>query len=324
MSTQRRFFSADSFWNTPIPADAATDARNEQYLKCLQAEPTGGLHINAHTFTIPVFEVDATTPLRCVKQRATSPEQQARAINQRCAFRHGTGFGPEIPIPAGAAPDPEGDHHAAFIDWTRGLAWDVWGGVVCDDGTWQSWTGMHYALDGPGVFQCSDFAAETGDSIHYHGPSRAAGVPAIAGLIMHWEVLAGRIEHKLAFAARYNAYQEFCFPATWTDGRFPGGVPEGAVMQLDPALDLRQFDLNPGAQVICRALQEYGMVNVDGAGGTVVYAEGLYHDPARSWDGLIDESELKRIPLSHFRVVQLQPVMTRGDGRIGLKNELPW
>jgi hypothetical protein len=324
MTQRRRFFSADSFWNRPIPRDARTDARNEQYLKCLATEPTGGVHINASKFTIPVYDVDARTPLRRIRQKATTPEQQAKAVNARREFRHGPGFGPDVPIPDGAVPDPAGDHHAAFVDWERGMAWDVWGGEKLPDGAWESWTGMTYSIDGPGVFRIEDLPAELGDSIHYHGPSRAAGVPAIAGLAMHHEVVAGRIEHKLAMAARHNAYQEFCFPATWTDGRFPGGLPEGAVVQLDPDLDLGPFDLKPGARTIARALQEYGMVNVDGAAGTVVYAEGIYHDPSKSWDGWFDEQELKRIPIERFRVVALPPVTARGDGRRGLRLALPW
>lgn len=324
MSKRRRLFSPDSFWNTPIAPGTPTDPRNDQYLRCLKAEPTGGLHLNASEFAVPVYDVDASTPLRRVGQRPSTPAQQAKSATSHREFRHGPGFGPELPIPDHAVPDPAGDAHAAFVDWDRGLIWDVWGGLKLPDGSWQSWTGMHYRLDGPGVFEPAGPAVETGDSIHYHGPSRAAGVPLIAGLIMHHEVVAGRIEHKLSFAARHNAYQEFAFPATWTDGRFPGGLPEGAVLQLDPDLDLDPFDLKPGARVICRALQEYGMVNVDGAAGTAVYAEGLYADPTRSWDGLFDEEELKRIPLDHFRVLLLPPVTARGDARHGLKLELPW
>jgi hypothetical protein len=66
------------------------------------------------------------------------------------------------------------------------------------------------------------------------------------------------------------------------------------------------------------------MVNVDGAGGTCVCAEGLYGDPDRSWDGIIDDSdELKQIPVAHFRVLKLENVMEKGDGRGGLQLEMP-
>lgn len=323
MPKRRRFFSPDSFWNQPIGADPEIDPRSDHYIACWAKEPTGGLHINAHAFTIPVYSVDDSTPRRLVRQMPTPPESQARSVTANREFRQGKGFGPEVPIPDQAIPDPDGDAHAAFVDWDRGLAWDMWRAEKLEDGTWQSYTGMHYSIDGPGVFRTSDFDVLNGDSIHYHGPGRAAGVPIIAGLTMHHEVTAGRIEHKLAFAARYNGYQVFTFPATWTDGRYVDGLPEGAVVQLDPDLDLEPFDLGPGGRVICRGLQEYGMVNVDGAAGTCVYVEGLYGDPDRSWAGLFDEDELKRIPVEHFRVLKLGPVVNKGDARKGLKLQLP-
>ncbi len=126
MNQRRRLFAADSFWNQPIPAGARTDARNEQFLRCLKAEPTGGLHINASKFAVPVYDVDEATPPRRVHQRATTPEQQAKSVTRNREFRHGPGFGPEAPIPGHAVPDPAGDAHAAFVDWDRGMAWDMW------------------------------------------------------------------------------------------------------------------------------------------------------------------------------------------------------
>jgi hypothetical protein len=324
MNVRRRFFSPDSFWNAPIAPDAAIDSKSAFYMQTWAKEPTGGLHLNTHTFTIPVYSVDDSTPRRVVAQTPTPEAGQIISVTSRREFRHGAGFGPQVPIPDHAVSDPEGDKHVAFVDWERGLAWDMWRAVKHADGSWESYTGMHYSIDGPGVFKTSDFDVENGDSIHYHGPGRAAGVPIIAGLAMYHEIVAGRIEHKLAFAARYNGYQTFTFPATWTDGRHVGGLPEGAVVQLDPELDLDQFGLSNAAKVICRALQEYGMVNVDGANGTCLYVEGLYGDPERSWDGVLDdEDELKRIPVQHFRVLRLEDVIPMGDGRKGLRRELP-
>ena len=323
MTQRRRLFSPDSFWNAPIPPDPEVDPRSEHYIGHWEKEPTGGLHINANSFAVPVYDVDASTPLRTVAQRPTSPEAQARSVTRRCEFRHGESFPERVPIPDHAIPDPAGDNHIGLVDWERGLAWDMWGALKLEDGSWQSYTGMHYSIDGPGVFKTSDFDVENGDSIHYHGPGRASGVPVIAGLAMRHEIASGRIEHKLSFAARYNGYQRFTFPAAWTDGRYVDGLPEGAVVQLDPDLDLDRFELTDAGRVICRALQEYGMVNVDGAAGTPVYVEGLYGDPEHSWDGLLDENELKQIPVRHFRVLKMDSITPMGDGRKGLRLELP-
>jgi hypothetical protein len=171
---------------------------------------------------------------------------------------------------------------------------------------------MTYPLDGSGVFEDGEFPVGDGESIHLYGPGRAAGVPIIGGLFMREEVLAGRIEHKLALATGCNAYQEYVFPATWTDGFTEGGLPEGCVIQLDPSLDLDSIELSDGARVVARALQEYGAVNVDVAGGTVVYGEGLYGEGEGSWKGILDGEDLRGIDIRHYRVLKIPQVKKGG------------
>lgn len=58
----------------------------------------------------------------------------------------------------------------------------------------------------------------------------------MAVLIMYDEVRQGEIRHKLSCASRYVGYREFCYPASWTDVFIQGGIPEGAVIKLDPEL----------------------------------------------------------------------------------------
>lgn len=175
---------------------------------------------------------------------------------------------------------------------------------------------MKYRVDGSGVFDRSDFAVHNGESIHPYGPSRAAGVPAMAGTIMHEEVLAGRIEHRLAFATQAAAFQRFVSPpACWTDGGWKKGLPEGAVLQLDPDLDLEPFGLSPTALIVARALQEYGAVCVDVCGGHCLYGEGLYSDPQkRTWEGLLKGNDLVKIKLSNYRVMKMENVIPQGMG----------
>ena len=49
-------------------------------------------------------------------------------------------------------------------------------------------------------------------------------------------------------------------------------IPEGARVQLDPALDLDSLSLTPWQKVIARALQRYGMYLADTAGTTSLTA----------------------------------------------------
>jgi hypothetical protein len=311
----RRFFADTSFWNQPLPARTEIDPRNDHFVALLKAEPSGGFGINLHKWTIPVYEVDEATPRVRVAKHTLTAEERKTWRTERETFGHGPGFDDGVPIPKAAMPDPEEDAHFAVVDWKARRAWDTWGFRVRPDGTFESNTGMTYALDGEGVFRTSDFDVRDGESIHFHGPSRAAGVPAIAGLILYDEVLAGEIRHKLACAIRFPAFQEFVFPAAWTDGPVKGGIPEGAMIQLDPDLDLGAFDLLPGERVVARAMQRYGMVLVDYAGGSTLYGEGLWGSSTKSWKGVLrDHGEgLDRIGAQHYRVLRLPPVTPRGD-----------
>ena len=42
-------------------------------------------------------------------------------------------------------------------------------------------------------------------------------------------------------------------------------------------------------------MQRYGAVNVDVALGNVLYGEGLYGHPDKSWDGLLTGNDLRCI-----------------------------
>ena len=316
VNTPRRFFSDESFWNQPIAADAKTDPRTERWVKLLETEPgKENFLINCEQWTIPLYEIDASTPPVKVGLHTLTPDEHKIWHSGRATFGHGQGFD-LIPIPKEAAPDPKGDAHLAVVDWSCKLVWDMWALRKNPDGSWQSNTGMVYASDGPGVFRTEDLGIVDGESVHFHGPSRAAGVPAVAGLILYDEVMAGEIRHKIAAASRFCAYKEFVFPAAWTDGFVEGGLPEGTVIQLDPKLDLSQFPLTPEERIVCVALQRYGMVLVDIAQGQPVYAEGLWGHPGKSWKGkLRSTGGLSTIPYKYYRMLQAGPATHMGDGR---------
>jgi hypothetical protein len=233
---------------------------------------------------------------------------------------HGEAFAADaaaglVPVPDDARPDPQQDSHLVLVDWDAGWIWDMFSVTRDAAGNWSCQSGMKLRVDGSGVFDIERFAGvHTGESIHPYGPARAAGVPCCAGLILHEEVAAGRIAHKIAMATQASALQQFVYPpATWTDGGWHGGLPQGAVIQLDPSYDLT--GLPPAARVVARALQEYGAVNVDVAGGHVIYCQGLYGDArGRSWHGLLSGESLVHIPLSRYRVLRMRNVIPKGQG----------
>jgi hypothetical protein len=314
---ERRFFSETSFWNQPLPDHPEIDPRNEHFIRLLNREYSGAFfRINLKSWTIPVYTVTETTPRFAVKEHHLTPAEQLQWNTKRATYGHGKEFDSEpVPIPLDAQADPQEDAHCALVDWKNGVMWDMWGLSKDSHGDWNSKTGMKYSIDGEGVFAINRFEIQDGESIHFFGPSRAAGVPAVAGLIMYSEVLSGEINHKLACATRVNAYKEHVFPAIWTDGFIIGGIPEGAVIQLDPKLDLSQFNLYPGELAVARAMQKYGMVVVDIAASNTLYGEGLWGHPGKSWDGVLREvgGGISSIPLEHYRVLKIENRVNTGD-----------
>lgn len=313
----RRLFSPSSFWNQPIDDNPEIDPNNDHFVKLLKKECSGPFFkINLKSWTIPIYSVNDSTPTFKVQLHYLSKEDQKKWNTNRETYGHGKDFDSEpVPIPYDAQADPREDAHCALIDWKNGIAWDMWGLTKNKDGTWTSKTGMKYSINGEGTFDPQQFKIKNGESIHYFGPSRAAGVPAIAGLIMYHEILKGEINHKLACATRVNAYQEHVFPALWTDGFIKGGIPEGSVIQLDPSLDLSKFDLYPEERIIAKAMQQYGMVVVDIAGANTLYGEGLWSKPGKSWDGKVREIEggISSIPLDHYRILKINNRVKKGD-----------
>ncbi|HYW97071.1 MAG TPA: hypothetical protein VE870_15875 [Bacteroidales bacterium] len=300
-----RLFADNSFWNQPIPDDAETDPHSEYWMELLANDPScENFGINLKDYTIPIYEVDSTTPTEIVVE-----------VSEK--YHQGTSFhGQPVPIPADLEPSPGSDMHVAMIDRERQMAWDMFHVEKLDNGHWGSFTGMKYPLDGPGVFDTADFSIRPGESIHQYGPGRAAGVPIIAGTIMYDEVKKGEINHKLSCALRYVAYQEHVYqPAVWTDGNFKGGIPEGSVIQLDPDLDLLQFNLFPGELAVAHALQKYGAVVVDFAAGSCLYGEGVWYDQDRSWDGVLRDWEggISDIPVKYYRVIKPAAIQPGGD-----------
>ncbi len=317
------FFAPDSFWNTPLPANCDPHPEQDRFLDLTRwSTGSAGLHINLHAWTVPIYEAGPGAPRRPVGRRLHEDAQgrmflansrpflePGRELGHHPDFNSGGG----VPIPPHAESDSQEDGHLAVVSPSTGEAWDMWAARRAEDGAWRSCTGMAYRLDGPGVFSPGDFPARNGESIHLYGPSRATGVPAIAGMIRHADVVEGRIAHKLSFAMKASGLLSHYFPpALWTDGGVPGGVPAGTVLRLDPSLALDAFALSPGAKVVARALQEFGAVLVDFADGFTVAGEGLWRDPeGRSWHGTLEEDALFPLGFEHFQFLAPEPLGQR-------------
>ncbi len=309
----KRPFGSDSFWNTPIPENPEIDGKSNSFIKLLgnTKSEKRAVYINSTKWTIPVYHV------------RSSQIPMVQVVPLKVRGNH-DGFAPNFngwaPIPPEAKPDSEQDSHMCIIDDDNDMVYDFFC-IRYKEGKIHTRSAITYPLYGSGVFDKIPFNFEPGTSVHDYGPCRAAGTALLGGLVFHDELTSGKIEHKIALATDLNENQKFVFPAIWTDGFTEGGLPEGAVVQLDPELDLGKFDLCPAAKTLAVALQKYGMVNVDVAGGICIYLENLNFNPGKSWKGLVDSGWiLETLGLDHFRVLKMENIK---DG--GLKRaKLPW
>jgi hypothetical protein len=188
------------------------------------------------------------------------------------------------PIPPDAAVEPGSDHHVLLVDRDNCVLWEVFAAAKQLDGTWKAGSGAIFDLKcncmRPGGWTSAD----------------AAGLPIFPGLVRYEEVAAGEIRHALRFTAP-KTRNESVWPAQHAASRLsdPQYPPMGQRFRLKASIDLSTFP--PEAQVILRALQQYGMILADNGGAWFVSGA-----PDQRWNNSILD-ELKRIKGSDFEAV---------------------
>jgi hypothetical protein len=215
----------------------------------------------------------------------------------------------EVPIPNGARPDPSDDAHMIVYDVVRGYVWEMFGASVNQTtGRWKTRGGIRWNLNGPGY-----------DEIGEPGTAVGAGVPMFGTILRPEEIRralsdgTGHVPHVLS--GGYDSPRIRCFigplaKATDGDDGRKWAIPEGAILQLDPRIDVETLDLNPAGKVIARTLQLYGLVIRDDTGAFSIDVENVSVEdgahPGRSqlWSELdIDKDSLIAIQGNMFRVV---------------------
>lgn len=296
-SAPGQLFSPTSAFNTPIGRHPSLEPQSARYLPLLvAAAKQKGFVLSPRRWTVPVYWATAQTAKTTV--RLTASWRAADALNG-------------VPIPRGARPDPEDDAHLSIIDVSAGCEYDFWQAQL-KDGSWRASWGNALPLASSGTFPGGASA-------------RGSGFALSAGLIFPQELRNGTIGHALIFAYPTTRAGLISAPATQTDGwsydRY--ALPEGAHLQLDPALDLSRLHLSRWQHTVAVALQRYGMYLADTGGAVGISAAGSYAYPSDPYVGVLPADTYPSLPLtllSHMRVLKFQPVTrqssldTRGCG----------
>jgi hypothetical protein len=276
-------YDPDFAINQPIPAGVADDPRSTAIVAQLAqnltenkvAVATRGEVPPIYTVSDsdPMYDVDGGTSLSGVRFRV--PEGAL------------SGGGSDDPI---TILDPL---HPTYGPFTELRMWQV---TVDHDAQMLTASGaglFHYNNDGAIL----NPDASPSHATPFEGWGTGSGLSYYAGLIHHLEVEQGAIPHAIRFAySCEHSSDQFRAPATKTDQPHPScgsrnpdadfALEMGMRLQLDASVDCdaRTTPVPDGSngaletrflRMFCRALQDYGMIALDGTGegGLVIYME---------------------------------------------------
>jgi hypothetical protein len=303
-----RPFTDASPWNTPIVQNPKLAPDTQSLISDLRTSSPYGEHldINMAGYSIPLYYANPSTPTVDV----TCDIGGAGFTGSNGMNAHAN-----VPMPAGAAPDPQGDHHLAIIDRTRNIEWGLWG-AQNSNGKWTCGLGATADLAGDGL---RPYKPNNPTWYTSHG-ARACGFPLIAGLIRTEEIEAGHIDHALVIAYPHIRAGFYMSPAstaqarTGNDSISTRGIPCGGRVQLDPALDLSTLGLSRAGRIVAEALQKYGAYVGDYSGAISLYAE---NEPSAQayWSNVLDIYEFRdKLDMSKLRVLEFGTLTDDGNG----------
>ncbi|MFN8174982.1 MAG: hypothetical protein U0T02_07945 [Solirubrobacteraceae bacterium] len=170
------------------------------------------------------------------------------------------------------------------------------------------------------------------DGLPFKGYGTGSGLSWV-GLLRAWDVSHGEIRHALRLTAPVIGAGHR-LPATKSDQDGPGPLEMGMRLQLDPAVDCSTRTV-PGRdpagpetrmlRMICRALQRYGAIVVDGSGMTDSYAISMELD--RAHGGTADWHAVGGDPPGGYwgNLIRDQLANQTGDGLgRGPSDGIPW
>jgi hypothetical protein len=302
-----RPFNAASPWNTPIPVNAALEPNSAALINDFKNSSPYGIHldVNIDGYSVPLYWADATTPKVLVT---------CRTGGHGFVGTNGANATAMVPIPAGAAPDPQSDHHLLIVDRSTYAEYGMWDAAFAN-GAWTCGLGALLDLNGSGV---RPLAKDANPWWEAHGP-RACGFGLSAGLIRPEEIKAGRIDHALVVAYPHIRTGMYLPPASTAqagDGtRKNSGVPCGGRIQLDPSINVDAIAVSAAGKAILRALQVYGAYVGDYSGALSLYGDNS-PDARAYWQSIGFDSYIlqDKFDLGSLRVIAIGTMYDNGNG----------
>lgn len=298
-------FSRSGPWNTKLPPDvplAPNSAAIVANIALDQQDNFGIWGLNTDTYSTPIFYARHDTPVQnwtwsnCLNLPQLAPVIAPVLLN--------------VPTPANLFASQGTDAVTTIYQPSTDTFWDFWRAQQDASGHWSAcWGGKieHYRHN-PGIFTNPLGAS-------------ASGLPLAAGLIRISELQRGYIDHAIILVVPRTQANCSSWPGNRDDGNTAGSdIPcEGQRFRLNPAFDVSTL-YSPAAQIIARAMQQYGLILTDHGGAVVSYAEDprLYeaaHGGVNPYTALEDPDNLlppgegqyvlTQIPISQLQALPL-------------------
>lgn len=262
-------------FDRPIRVDPIIDRKSEEIAEYLVGD--GAAYANMYEFGTPIYYANRSTPR--VNVQCTKPWGKCELEQQR------------LPIPLEAEPNTGSDAAMVVVNRETGDVLEFWQAERQANGDWwTSWGEIVSDADNGGF------------------GSTGSGISRLAGVIRTDEIRAGVIPHALVFSTDNACRVVFRTPATKTDGRStrPDCIPEGARVQLDPAVNLSGLELSRAERAVAVALQRYGAYAIDNGLASMAISFELPtggHDPYPAAGLRWDFFAMDDIPWKRLRVL---------------------
>jgi len=257
-------FPADNVYNTPV-ANLPVDPHSAAWLAAMDASTTNLQPVAPPTYGMPINIVPAGhafIPLTFSVNGDAGPYP----------------FGADTVIEGGTV-----DRHAIMVDPATCTDYELYDAFYTGPTTSHAFSGAIWNLNS--------------NALRVMRPTvDAAGTPILAGLMRYDEVQSGAITHAIRVQA-LTTDTSYIWPATAGEGSAanPNLPPMGARFRLKASFNISGY--SPQAQVILRALQQYGLILDDNGPNWHFWADA---NPA--WPSSL-LNELKTVPGSAFEAV---------------------
>jgi serine/threonine-protein kinase len=290
------YFTAPMFFNADVSAVPKAASSASTIAALAAAGGWGNGNKMQIDFDLDVLTASASTPKRTFTPTDDffSPDCDQSAVP--------VPVGGNLEGETGYACTGDGDCHLLVVDPAGGKLYEMWranmtstfqGGCLA---VWSTGTAYGTGLRGN---QCTS--------------ADAAGFPISPLLFTADEVKAGHIDHAIRFILPNDRVKRgFVHPATHGTSTGGGASAPSYGVHLRLRADYPIANLPPGAQVVARAMQKYGMYHADG-GNIALTADSDRHTTAK-WAGLLGPTDLSALKVTDFEVIDHgSPIALTGD-----------